>query len=137
MVRVRYRIDGMLYDTMSLPLKAHDRLISRIKVLADIDIADHRPQDGQFSIKVRGQEIDIRVATVETIYGEMASMRVLDKSFAALSLSQLGFLPESLKNYEEILKVPHGMILVSGPTGSGKTTLLTGLPPGLWEEAVM
>jgi type II secretory ATPase GspE/PulE/Tfp pilus assembly ATPase PilB-like protein len=124
LVRIRYRIDGMLYDNMSLPLSAHARLISRIKVLADIDIADHRPQDGQFSVKVRGQDVDIRVATVETIYGEMASMRILDKSFAALNLSQLGFLPESLDQYLRMLKTPLGMILVSGPTGSGKTTTL-------------
>lgn len=123
-VRIRYRIDGMLYDIMTLPLSAHARLISRIKVLSDMDIADHRPQDGQFSVKVRGQDVDIRVATVETVYGEMGSLRILDKSFAARTLSQLGFLPDSLEQYLHMLKSPLGMILVSGPTGSGKTTTL-------------
>jgi type II secretory ATPase GspE/PulE/Tfp pilus assembly ATPase PilB-like protein len=123
-VRVRYRIDGVLYDTMTLPTNVHDRLISRIKVLSSMDIADRRAQDGQFSVKVRNRDIDIRVATIETIYGEMGSLRILDKSFAALELSQLGFLPESLELFKRMLKSPLGMILVSGPTGSGKTTTL-------------
>ncbi len=123
-VRIRYRIDGVLYDTMSLPASVHDRLISRVKVLSDMDIADHRPQDGQFSIKIRDQDVDVRVATIDTIYGEMGSLRILDKSFAALALSQLGFLPDSLQLYTKMLKSPLGMILVSGPTGSGKTTTL-------------
>jgi type II secretory ATPase GspE/PulE/Tfp pilus assembly ATPase PilB-like protein len=122
--RIRYRIDGVLYDIMSFPTGVHEQLISRIKVLSNMDIADHRPQDGQFSVKVRNQDIDIRVATVETIHGEMGSLRILDKSFAVLALSQLGFLPESLELYQKILKSPLGMILVSGPTGSGKTTTL-------------
>jgi len=123
-VRVRYRIDGVLQDTMSLPLGAHSALISRIKVMGGMDIADHKPQDGQFSIKVRGQEIDIRVATVDTVNGEMSSLRILDKAFAHRTLSQLGFLPGSLDEYERALKSPLGMVLVSGPTGSGKTTTL-------------
>ena len=123
-LRVRYRIDGTLQDVMSLPVSAHARLISRIKVIANIDIADHRPQDGQFSVKVKNQEVDIRVATVDTIWGEMASLRILDKAFASLDLTQLGFLADSLKLYLRMLKSPLGMILVSGPTGSGKTTTL-------------
>jgi len=123
-LRVRYRIDGVLHDTMSLPLSAHAPLISRLKIMANMNIADHRPQDGQFSFKVRGRDIDIRVATIYTTYGEMGVLRILDKTFSALSLAELGFLPKNLKQYETMLKTPFGMILISGPTGSGKTTTL-------------
>lgn len=123
-LRVRYRIDGMLHETMSLPLSAHAPLISRLKIMANMNIADHRPQDGQFSMKVREREVDIRVATIHTTYGEMAALRILDKSFAALTLNELGFLPSNLLQYEYMLKSPFGMILLSGPTGSGKTTTL-------------
>jgi len=124
-LRVRYRIDGTLQDTLSLPLATAIPLISRIKVLANMNIADHyRPQDGQFSIKAKGRLIDIRVGSIATVYGEMATLRLLDKSRATLELSDLGFLPESLGQYEKMLKVPYGMILASGPTGAGKTTTL-------------
>jgi len=123
-LQVRYRIDGVLHDTMSLPLSAHPPLISRLKIMANMNIADHRPQDGQFSIKSRDREVDIRVATIYTTYGEMGVLRILDKSFAALDLSELGFLPDNLQLYEQMLKSPFGMILISGPTGSGKTTTL-------------
>lgn len=123
-LRVRYRIDGMLHDTMSLPLSAHPSLISRLKILANMNIADHRPQDGQFSVNVRDRDIDVRVSTIYTTYGEMGALRILDKSFAALALAELGFLPSNLQQYEYMLKSPFGMILISGPTGSGKTTTL-------------
>lgn len=123
-LRVRYRIDGVLHETMSLPLNAHAPLISRLKILANMDIADHRPQDGQFSVKVRDKEIDIRVATIDTMYGEMGVLRILDKTYAALTLRELGFSPSRLTQYKEMLKSSFGMILVSGPTGSGKTTTL-------------
>jgi len=124
-LRVRYRIDGTLQDMMSLPLNIHPALISRIKILADMNIADrHRPQDGQFSTEIKGRDIDIRVATAPTVNGEMADLRLLDKSMATLGLSELGLLPDSLAKYEAMLKVPYGMILVSGPTGAGKTTTL-------------
>ena len=125
-LRVRYRIDGTLQDMLSLPPKTATPLISRIKILANMNIADHhRPQDGQFSVKIKGrQPIDIRVATIGTVYDERATLRLLDKSRAIMTLPKLGFLPEILPRYEEMLKVPYGMILVSGPTGSGKTTTL-------------
>jgi general secretion pathway protein E len=124
-VRIRYRIDGTLQDTMSLPLNVHRALISRIKILGEMNIADHfRPQDGQFSAMSKGREIDIRVATAPTVQGETATLRLLDKSLATLGLSELGMLPDSLAKYENMLKVPYGMILISGPTGAGKTTTL-------------
>jgi len=124
-LRIRYRIDGTLQDTLSLPLNIHRALISRIKILAEMNIADrHRPQDGQFSTEAKGRQIDIRVATAPTVYGEMADLRLLDKSMAIIGLSELGLLPDSLAKYEALLKIPYGMILVSGPTGAGKTTTL-------------
>jgi general secretion pathway protein E len=124
-VRVRYRIDGTLQDTMSLPINVNRALISRIKILGEMNIADHmRPQDGQFSTTAKGREIDIRVATAPTVLGESATLRLLDKSLATLGLSELGLLPDSLAKYESMLKVPYGMILISGPTGAGKTTTL-------------
>jgi len=124
-LRVRYRIDGILHDTMFLPLNSHTPLISRLKILANMNIADHhRPQDGQFSTKVGEKEIDIRVATIETTYGEMVVLRILNKAIGALKLSELGFSPSNLKQYEKMLKSSFGIILVGGPTGSGKTTTL-------------
>jgi general secretion pathway protein E len=124
-LRVRYRVDGTLQEVMSLPLKIHLPLTSRVKILADMNIADHlRPQDGQFSTDTKGREIDIRVATVPTVHGEATVMRLLDKSLGLIDLPQLGFSSESLSQYQNMLKVAFGMILVSGPTGSGKTTTL-------------
>jgi general secretion pathway protein E len=124
-LRVRYRIDGTLQDLMSLPLNIHLALVSRIKILSDLNIADrHRAQDGQFSVKAKGREIDIRVATSPTVTGEMAVLRLLDKSVAALGMAELGMLPDSQAKFEDMLKIPYGMILTSGPTGAGKTTTL-------------
>ncbi len=124
-VRVRYRIDGTLHDTLSLPVATGVPLISRIKVLANMNIADtHRPQDGQFSVEAKNRAIDIRVGTTPTVFGEMAAMRLLYKARATMTLPELGFSPESLVKFEKMLKVPYGMILVSGPTGAGKTTTL-------------
>ena len=125
-LRVRYRLDGTLHDILSLPFVTALPLISRIKILANMNIADHhRPQDGQFSFKAKGHKsIDIRVGTMATVYGEMAALRLLDKARAIMSLSELGFLSESLTKYQEMLKIPYGMILISGPTGAGKTTTL-------------
>jgi len=124
-LRIRYRIDGALRDVMSLPLKIHLPLTSRIKIMADMNIADHlRAQDGQFSTEAKGRPIDIRVATSPTIHGEIAVLRLLDKSLGIIDLPELGFSPEALAKYENMLKVPFGMLLISGPTGAGKTTTL-------------
>lgn len=125
-LRVRYRIDGTLHDKLTLPLATAVPLISRIKILSRMNIADHhRPQDGQFSVKAKNRpEIDIRVGIIPNVHGEMAALRLLDKSKAVMTLPELGFFPESLAKYEEMLKVPYGMILSTGPTGAGKTTTL-------------
>jgi len=124
-LRVRYRIDGVLQDTLSLPITIHPALTSRIKIMSDMNIADHiRPQDGQFTIEASGRPIDVRVATCPTVHGEGTVLRLLDKTLAARELAGLGFLPETLEKYQEMLRVPFGMIVASGPTGSGKTTTL-------------
>jgi general secretion pathway protein E len=124
-LRIRYRIDGILHDMFSLPLSVHMSLVSRVKILAEMDISEQRrPQDGQFSINLGSNKVDIRVATMETPYGERVTLRILDKSLALFTLAELGFLPDVLKRYRAMLKSPLGMILASGPTGSGKTTTL-------------
>lgn len=124
-LRVRFRIDGTLHDVISLPPGAQGPLISRIKILANMNIADRlRPQDGQCSMDVKGKAIDIRVATINTVHGEMAVLRILDKSMGAMSLSLLGLLAESQEKFEKMLVSPYGMVLISGPTGAGKTTTL-------------
>jgi general secretion pathway protein E len=124
-VRIRFRIDGGLHDMYYLPLSTHSALISRIKILASMNIAEQRrPQDGQFSIEVGMKEIDIRVATMLTAYGERAALRILDRTLTPLSLEEIGFLPDQLMKYRKVLKSPFGVILVGGPTGSGKTTTL-------------
>ncbi|MFO7997116.1 MAG: GspE/PulE family protein [Dehalococcoidia bacterium] len=124
-VRVRYRIDGTLHDMMSLPVSVHRALISRIKILGEMNIADHlRPQDGQFTAQAKGREIDVRVATAPTVQGETAVLRLLDKSMATLGLAELGLRPDGLAKIEGLLRIPYGMLLVSGPTGAGKTTTL-------------
>jgi type II secretory ATPase GspE/PulE/Tfp pilus assembly ATPase PilB-like protein len=124
-LRVRYRIDGILHDVNSLPLSAHAELASRIKILAEMDVARSRqPQDGQFSVMVGNSNIDIRVATANSIYGERITLRLLDKSLSLFTLPELGLLPDILKKYRSLIKYPFGMILVGGPTGSGKTTTL-------------
>jgi general secretion pathway protein E len=122
-LRIRYRIDGILNEVMSLPLSVHAPLLSRLKIMAGLNIAERRrPQDGQITFDMGDREVDIRVATSNTIYGEMTVLRILDKSFAFLPLEQIGFLPDVLAKYMKMLKTPFGMILISGPTGSGKTT---------------
>lgn len=124
-LRIRYRIDGILHDMFAFPLSVHTPLVSRVKILSEMDTSEQRrPQDGQFSIKLGGNEVDIRAATMETPYGERVTLRILDKSLALFTLTELGFQPNALKKYRAMLKSPLGMLLVSGPTGSGKTTTL-------------
>lgn len=124
-LRVRFRIDGSLQEMMSLPISVQRAIISRIKILSSLNIADHHhPQDGQFSTVAGGRNIDIRVATAPTVHGEMSVLRILDKSRGLLHLPQLGFNEKTLAKYESMLRIPYGMILVSGPTGAGKTTTL-------------
>jgi len=125
-LRIRYRIDGTLHEKHTLPLQTAVPLISRIKILAKMNIADHhRPQDGQLSVKPKDRPaIDIRVGTIPIVNGEMAALRLLDKSKALMTLSQLGFRQQSLDLYEAMIQVPYGMLLVTGPTGAGKTTTL-------------
>lgn len=124
-LRVRYRIDGILYDMNSLPIDVHTELASRIKILAEMDVTRSRqPQDGQFSLNTGERTIDIRVATTDTVHGERITLRLLDKSLSLFTLPELGMLPETLVRYRSLLKYPFGMILAGGPTGSGKTTTL-------------
>jgi len=122
---VRNRIDGVLHDAVRLPLGVHTAILTRIKVMANLNIAERRrPQDGQFSAKVGNGTVDFRVATVESAHGEMAVLRVLDKSMLLIRLAELGMSPGVLQPFEHLLSSPFGMILVNGPTGSGKTTTL-------------
>jgi general secretion pathway protein E len=124
-LRVRYRIDGILHDVSSLPMRAHAELTSRIKILAEMDVTrSKQPQDGQLTFNAGEKSIDIRVAATDTIYGERITLRLLDKSMSLFTLPELGFLPDTLKKYRKLLEYPFGMILVGGPTGSGKTTTL-------------
>lgn len=122
-LRIRYRIDGILHEVMTLPLSVHPPLLSRVKIMAGLNIAERRrPQDGQITFDMGDREVDLRVATTNTVYGEMTVLRILDKSFAFRPLSEIGFLPDTLERYLRMVKTPFGMILISGPTGSGKTT---------------
>lgn len=124
-LRIRYRIDGILHDMFSFPLSTRNQLVSRVKILAEMDITEQRrPQDGQFSINIGGRSIDIRAATIETPYGEKVTLRILDKSLSLFTLPELGFQPDTLEKYQAMLNSRFGMILVGGPTGSGKTTTL-------------
>jgi type IV pilus assembly protein PilB len=124
-LRVRYRIDGVLHEVMNPPKTVHSGITSRLKIMADIDIAERRiPQDGRLGLVVQGRQIDIRVATLPTVYGEKIVMRLLDKSSVLLRLQDLGFLPNNFARFEESYKKPYGAILVTGPTGSGKSTTL-------------
>ena len=124
-VKIRYRIDGVLHNAAELPKGVQSSLTSRVKVLSGMDIAERRrPQDGHFSMNVGGQDVDFRVASMETSHGEKVVMRILNKSTSIFSLSDLGFQPNTLQRFNQLLEAPFGMILVSGPTGSGKTTTL-------------
>ncbi|MFN0059665.1 MAG: GspE/PulE family protein [Planctomycetota bacterium] len=124
-VRVRYRLDGVMKEVMQPPVKLLNSMVSRIKIMCGLDIAERgKPQDGKFQIKVEGRQIDFRVSTLPCIHGEKVVMRILDSSNLALSLESLGFEPKSLKDVRHAINQPYGMILVTGPTGSGKSTTL-------------
>jgi type IV pilus assembly protein PilB len=127
--RIRFRIDGVLYDVMHPPMKLRDPLISRLKIMAKLDISEKRlPQDGRIKIKVkideRSRELDFRVSTLPTLFGEKVVLRLLDKDKLMLDMAKLGFEPESLEKFQRNISNPYGMVLVTGPTGSGKTNTL-------------
>jgi type IV pilus assembly protein PilB len=122
---IRYRVDGVLHEVMSVPKRMQAGVLSRLKVMADIDIAERRiPQDGRIGLSVGGKPIDIRVASMPTVYGEKIVLRLLDKSSVLLDLADLGFSQVALERFETSFKKPYGAILVTGPTGSGKSTTL-------------
>jgi len=127
--RVRFRIDGILYNVMALPMKLRDPLISRVKIMAKLDIAEKRlPQDGRIKIKMkvedRSRDLDFRVSCLPTLWGEKIVMRLLDKSKLMLDMTKLGFEPHSLERFKNAIAKPYGIVLVTGPTGSGKTNTL-------------
>ncbi len=123
--RVRYRIDGILLEKLVLPKKVHEAVVSRIKILAELKIDERRlPQDGRFTFRAQDQEVDLRVSTLPTVDGEKIVMRLLRKTSNVPTLGELGLRGMALKIIEESIKVPHGIVLITGPTGSGKTTTL-------------
>ena len=124
--RVRYRIDGVLYEVMKPPVKLRNAMTSRIKIMSELDIAERRlPQDGRIKLKMgRGREMDFRVSVLPTLFGEKVVLRLLDKSNLQLDMRKLGFETEQLANFKDSINQPFGMVLVTGPTGSGKTTTL-------------
>ncbi len=130
--RCRYRIDGVLYEAMKPPMKLKNAIVSRIKIMSELDIAERRlPQDGRIKLKMgRGKEMDFRVSALPTLYGEKIVLRLLDKSNLQLDMTKLGFEEPQLAEFKDSIHQPFGMVLVTGPTGSGKTTTLYS---GLWE----
>ena len=126
-IMVRYRIDGILIVAESLPKKLQSAVISRIKIMSKMNIAERRlPQDGRIKLRISGREIDLRVSTLPTLYGESVVMRILDRGNVLTSLEELGFPEAALSQFKKLIAVPYGMILATGPTGSGKTTTLYG-----------
>ncbi len=124
-VRIRYRVDGILHDVSTAPIYLHSSIVNRVKVMSRMDIAESRiPQDGRFELKTEEKDIDLRVSSYPSIYGEAVVMRLLDKGNVMFGLEDLGFSKENLSRFEEIIQRPYGIILVTGPTGSGKTTTL-------------
>jgi type IV pilus assembly protein PilB len=124
-VRIRFRVDGVLHEVMHPPKNIQGGLISRLKVMADLNIAEKRvPQDGRISLRVGGKALDLRVSTLPTVWGEKVVIRVLDKSQALIRLEDLGFLEDAYKRFETAFRKPYGAILVTGPTGSGKSTTM-------------
>ncbi len=123
--RIRYRIDGILGEKLILPRSVHDAVLSRVKILSDMKIDEKRiPQDGRFTFVADGEEVDLRVSTLPTVHGEKVVMRLLKKNAAIPSLEELGMWGQGLRDVQESIKIPHGIVLITGPTGSGKTTTL-------------
>jgi len=124
-VKIRYRIDGVLHETMKYPKNLHSAVVARIKIISNMDITVKRlPQDGRKKFEFDGKEVDLRISTLPTVHGEKVAVRILDRDKYFMKLENLGFSPESLLEYRRIINYPYGMILVSGPTGSGKTTTI-------------
>ncbi|MBA3302553.1 MAG: Flp pilus assembly complex ATPase component TadA, partial [Acidimicrobiia bacterium] len=124
-VRIRYRVDGVLHEVMRSPKRVQSGLISRLKIMADLNIAERRvPQDGRVTATIGGRGVDLRVATLPTVFGEKVVMRILDKGTALLDLADLGFLSGTMERFSTVFTKPYGTILVTGPTGSGKSTTL-------------
>ena len=127
LLKVRYRIDGILHEVEAPPRELKAAVISRLKILAQLNIAERRlPQDGRIKIRLAGKDVDLRIATVPTLYGESVVIRLLERSQIFTQLNALGFPPRALEQFNDMISKPHGMILVTGPTGSGKTTTLYG-----------
>ena len=124
-VRVRFRVDGTLVENMQLKANAHSAIATRIKIMSGLDIAERRiPQDGRIETTIDGKEVDMRVSVLPTVFGEKIVIRILSRNATLLSKEELGFSPTNQKLFEDILKAPEGIILLTGPTGSGKTTTL-------------
>ncbi|WP_457644423.1 GspE/PulE family protein [Persephonella sp.] len=124
-VVVRFRLDGVLHEVSTIPLNVYPQVVSRIKIISKLNVAEKRlPQDGRIKVKIGEKKLDMRVSTLPTVFGERVVIRLLDRSDTLLTLEELGFEPDDLKKYERIIRKPHGLVLVTGPTGSGKSTTL-------------
>jgi general secretion pathway protein E len=131
--KIRYRVDGMLRDVMNPPKRMHAAIVSRLKILGEMNIAERRlPQDGRIRIVIAGRNIDVRVSIVPTVFGERTVMRILDKGTAMLGLEDLGMRHDTLTRFRRLIKMPHGVILATGPTGSGKSTSLYAALQEIW-----
>ena len=123
--KIRYRIDGVLFETKQAPLKMHPAIVSRIKIMSNLDISERRlPQDGKISVRLGGRAVDLRVSTLPTNHGEKVVIRVLDSQSIVRGLDRLGMEPQTMQAFSDQIKLPHGILLVTGPTGSGKSTTL-------------
>ena len=124
-LRVRYRVDGVLHEVPAPAKRLHPAIVSRIKIMANLDITERRkPQDGRIKVRILGREVDIRVSIIPTVFGESVVMRLLDRTAMNFTLKDLGMLTGDLEKFDRLIKIPYGIILATGPTGSGKTTTL-------------
>ena len=124
-LRIRFRIDGLLHDVMALPMEMHPLLMSRLKIMAGLNIAERRrPQDGHFTAELQNRTVDVRVAMSNTVHGEIGVLRLLDKRFTLIGLDQVGMAADTRDQFRKLLRLPYGMIIVCGPTGAGKSTTL-------------